>query len=167
MSKVKEQILYYVFNQTGALNSPVVKSLKSKDFLLSDNIIFDTDDSIVKNAMWGACIKINAEVINLLLINCSVDADELEYTLLVQLSNSPPYCCSIGVSNLDLSTVTYYNLSYYYNDNWNDCDMYMYGMFLAGMEKLKDITLSWTKIENIDMLKKMAISYIEYNDARS
>ena len=147
--------------------NPNGKSLKSNDFLLKEKLSFETDNGTVFKNIWGCQISAGEQELNILLGDCSQDEELLEYCLIVQLKDSPPYgaylvynelCCSKRPGDALIACAL--------NENdWLICNTYLQATFLAGMEQIKEIGLSWNKCTNYKRHIEMMKSFIKYHDS--
>lgn len=47
--------------------------------------------------------------------------------------------------------------------NWMQCNSYLQGTFLAAMEQLRDMHLSWSKCSDYNDLYKSALSFLQFH----
>jgi len=150
-----EQIVRHVLANLGAIPSNHVnleksQSLTSKDFLLADKLVFqDPDGKVVKSNVYGCQLLVDKSEIIMLLANCSPEQEYPEFVFLMQLVGTPAYCLHMVYSDhlpkeqqVDNEVMMAVNLN---EKGWMECGTYLQATFLAGMEQMRDIGLSWHK----------------------
>ena len=170
-----EQIVKHIFANLLVIESPYVnkdlsKSLMTKEYLLNDHLSFDCNDEdkdIVKqNNIWGCQISTDNSEFKILLGDCSIDKYVSEYCLLVQLKDSPAYGVYItytdSVFTEDFITEPLIACTLNSTD-WLECNTYLQATFLAGMEQIKELGLSWNKCSNYKDQLNMMKSFIKYH----
>ena len=140
------------------------KSLLSKDFLLKEKLTFEGDNGAISNNIWGCQISSQQQEIKILVGDCSID--EKEYCLLVQLKDAPAYGLYI-VNNytkhtpFDSEPMIAVSIN---NKDWMECSTYLQATFLAGMEQIKDLGLSWNKCSNYSEHYKLMLDFIKFHN---
>jgi len=158
-----EQIVLNVFANLLAIPSDFVDqsgtSIKSKEFLLKEKLSFDVDGETVFGNIWGCQISTGEQELKILLGDCSQDNNLPEYCLVVQLKDAPAYGAYLVYNNSgDVMGMGDALIACALNENdWLICNTYLQATFLAGMEQIKEIGLSWNKCSNykhhIEMMK--------------
>lgn len=161
------QIIKHIFSNLGIignkLNTNYSKSLNSKEFLLNDKIKFElSDGTILNNKVWGCQYTSNNQNLKILLGDCSQDSSDFSYCLIVQLDNSPSYGM---ILNLDPAVENDPLIAYSINNkDWIVCNTYLQATFLAGMEQLKELGLSWNICHSYNEQYQMMLSFIKYHE---
>jgi hypothetical protein len=163
--ELTNQIVKHIFAnlgvlKTGFINMKDSKVLPSKEFLLTDKLIFGDDNGVTKNNIWGCQISSEQQELKILLGDCSPDRNTQEYCLLVQLKDSPAYGLYLIPDSEEESMIA---VSMNGTD-WMECFMFLQATFLAGMEQVRDMGFGWSKCLNykdhLDMMK----SFIKYHE---
>lgn len=163
------EIIQHVFANLGIIQSQFVKldntkSLISKDLLLKEKLIFENDDGTVKNNIWGCQISAEEQEIKILVGDCSSDEDIKSYCLIVKLKDAPAYglCLEYVYSGDDLKKDCPMIAVSVNDKDWMECTTFLQSTFLAGMEQIRDLGLSWSKCLNYDEQYKLMLSFIKY-----
>lgn len=167
-----ENIVRHVFANLAVIPSNFVnldrtKFLMDKDFLLHDKISFVTDnEGVIHNKLWGCQISAEQQEIKILLGDCSQEKDIPEYALLVQLKNAPAYGVYLVYNDLvpdkaDSEPLIACSLD---GKEWLECQTYLQATFLAGMEQIRDIGLSWNKCTNYKIQFESLLSFIKFHN---
>ena len=159
-------IVQHIFSNLGVIPSSYVnlkttKSLMSKEYSLSESLVFeDEEGNVIKNKMWGCQLSSDIQEINILLGNCSLSKEQLEFAAVVQLKDAPAYGVYIvqDVNNESMIGVTINS------KDWMECGTYLQATFLAGMEQIRDIGLAWHKCSDYQSQYKLLLSFIKYHD---
>jgi hypothetical protein len=162
-----ENIVRHVFANLAIIPSAFVnidktKSLMSKDFVLNDTLSFE--GCVVKNKIWGCQVLAEQQELKILLGDCSQERQTPEYCLVVQLKDAPAYgiylvCNSNGEDSEPLIACTLNG------KEWMECQTYLQATFLAGMEQIRDIGLTWSKCTNYKDQYDLMISFIDFHSA--
>lgn len=149
--QLRETIVKHVFANFALIPSDFVnfsktKSLRSKEYLLTERIPFALEDgSEEEKNVWGCQLSVETQEIKILLADCSLEKEIHEYALLVHLKDNPFYgvylVCSDQVDNEPLIGCSMDGTS------WMECTTYLQATFLAGMEQVKDIGFTWDKCD--------------------
>jgi len=167
MNKVlMENIVRHVFSNLAVIPSAFVnidktKSLMSKEFLLNDTLSFENESGIVKNKIWGCQISADQQELKILLGDCSQEKQVPEYCLIVQLKDAPAYGIYLICNSENAESLIACTLS---GKEWMECQTYLQATFLAGMEQIRDIGLSWNKCSDYKDQYDLMISFIDFHN---
>lgn len=165
---LRNTIVKHIFSNFGVIQSKFIdsnktKSLMSNEFLLSKKISYkNTAGNIVKNNVWGCQITLDQKEFKILLADYGQDSSK-EYCLLVQLKNSPAY--GLYILNDEIlgdETMIACTLD---GKQWMECQTFLQATFLAGMEQIKDIGLSWSKCNSYREQFDLILSFIEFYES--
>jgi len=165
-----DQIVVNIFANLLVIPSDFVnpdgKSLKSKDFLLKEQLVFETESGNISKNIWGCQLSAGEQQLKILLGDCSQDKDLQEYCLIVQLKDAPAYGAYLVYNNSgDTRHAGDAIIACSLNENdWLICNTYLQATFLAGMEQIKEIGLSWHKCTDYKNLISKMKSFIKYHD---
>lgn len=164
---LRQEIVKHVYANLGIIASDYVnleksRSLRDKDFLLNEKLSFEGEDGeVINNRVWGCQISAADQEIKILLGDCSEWEDIPEFALIVQLKNAPAYglylVCTEVVNSEGLIACTLNS------KDWMECNTYLQATFLAGMEQMKDIGLSWHKCTKYESQFKLLQSFIKFH----
>lgn len=167
MNKIlKEEIVKHIFANFGIIPSDFVdqsksKSLMNKEFLLSETLTFEDDSGVIHNKIWGCQISADVQEIKILLGDCSSNENIAEYAILIQLKNAPAYgiylICDNTVEAEAMISCTANKA------DWMECSTYLQATFLAGMEQIREIGLSWHKCNDYASQHKLLLSFIKHH----
>jgi hypothetical protein len=163
------EIIKHIFANLAIIPSKFIDlnntiSLRDKKFLLHEKLTFEAEDGQeIKNKVWGCQLSAEQQELKILLGDCTHDSSVSEYCLVVQLKNSPAYGLylrfnDLGESDEPLIACTLDGKS------WMQCNTYLQATFLAGMENLKDLGLSWNKCHDYKDQFELMLSFIEFYD---
>lgn len=170
MSKnLLQEIINHIFNGFSILNpldNGKFKSLKSSEYLLSDKLSFEDEaGNLLKNNVWGVQFKLENNDFKILLGDCSVDKNVLEYALVVKLAENPAYGLYSAYSTTDkvIDSCPLIAVSVD-NQNWMTCNTYFQATFLAGMETAKDLAYTATYCSNYQEHFNILTSFIKFHN---
>jgi len=169
-----EQIARHILANLGVLPASFVdyqksQSLTTKDFLLNQKILFKNENGdIVKNPVYGCQVTIEQRNFTILVGDCSQEQNVPEFCVVVQFAGNPGYglymVCDPELDSESLIAVTVDE------KNWMPCSTFLQATFLAAMEQLKDLGLSWGKCidyqKQYDMLLSMVKFHVAYSEVR-
>ena len=165
--KLRETIVEHVLANLAVIPSTFVsfdksKSLKSKEFLLSDKISFIAiDEKVVENKLWGCQFSADQQDLKILLADCSTDYDTPEYAAVIHLKSQPMY----GIYTLfdpDINQEALIAVSLNGKD-WLECSTYLQATFLAGMENIKELGFPWVKCSDYKEELAALLSFIKFH----
>jgi hypothetical protein len=164
-AKLLEQIVLHIFANFAIIKSDFVnidktKSLLNKDFLLDKNLIFEDDDSEIKNKVWGCQVSSDNQKIIILLGELSLNKDEQEFCLLVKMNNAPTYCLYLNLDDSAYFPMIACSLD---GENWMQCSTFLQASFLAGMERVKDLNFHLNKCNDYEGEFEHMKSFINYH----
>jgi hypothetical protein len=160
-----EAIIKHILSQFGVLPSPHIdlkktKSLLDKDFLLSEKLSFQDEDSkMFKNNTWGCQLLLGQQEVKILLGDCSQDETK-EYCLLVQSKDAPAYGLYLVLDEASeplISVITN-------ETDWFPCPTFLQATFLAAMEQIKDTHLNWSKCVDYRTQYDLMLSFIKHHN---
>jgi hypothetical protein len=164
-----ENIIKHVLSNFGVIPSRFVnhsklKSLMSNDFLLDETLKFkDENDNTFENKIWGCQISSGQQDMKILLGDCATDTSIPEYCLLVQLKSCPAYgLYIINSKELDSEPMIACTLD---GKSWLECGTYLQATFLAGIEQVKDVGISYSKCSNYKELHTYMLSFLNFHEA--
>ncbi len=152
------------------INMAKSKSLMSKEFLLSDKLTFiSSENEELKNNIWGCQISADQQEMKILLGDCTQNKMWPEFCLLIYLKDAPTYGLYLlypelggegsGVMSEPLIAVSMDG------KDWMECSTYLQATFLAGMEQVKDLGLSWSKCTEYLSQFNMMQSFIKFHNS--
>ena len=165
-----QEIINHVFYSFSILKNNNVnnkfKSLNSPEFLLQEKLSFEDDQgNSLSKKVWGVQFKIENNTLKILLADCSIDKDILEYALLVKLEDNPAYglysAYSLTDKPVDGCPLIAVSVS---NNNWMKCNTYFQATFLAGMESAKDVSYTASNCSDYSDHFALLTSFIKYHN---
>ena len=135
------------------------KSLMSKDFLLSENIISRLEDQELSHKVWGCHISVSTKDMIVLLADCTVDKEYPEYAMFVQLTGGPAYGLYLVNNEEDPSAFMALSID---NKSWLECRTHLQASFLVGMENIKHEYLTQEKCANYKAQFDSFLSFIKF-----
>lgn len=169
MSKLTNQVVIHIMDNLGIINLND-KSPTTDAFLIPKTLPFEDSDSKVRNAkLWGGELDISNSKMRFLFADFSESRLERDLFLVVRLDNSPAYAAYLS-----------YDMDDYFDDLepfdsmiafsltpncWLQSNVYIQAMFLAGMEQLRDVSGTFSKISRYDDLVENLMSFIKYQDS--
>ena len=166
MNALTFEIVKHIFENLGVsnkkLNLDSFKSLKDKEFLLNKSLTLVNDQEEVKNKVWGCQQSFGSQLMTMLLADLSIDND-CAYGLIVQLKDSPAYGLYFNLDDKVFDeTVISCTIN---NKDWIICNTHLQATFLAAMEQIKEVGLSWRKAEDYNEQYDLMISFIKNYDS--
>lgn len=166
-----ENIIRHVMANLAIIPSSFVdpdktKSLMSKEYLLTEKLSFESEEEVIKNRIWGCQISLEQQELKFLLGDCSQEKNIPEYCLIVQLKNAPAYGVYLVFNDLVSSQVDSEPLlaCTLNGKEWMECQTYLQATFLAGMEQVRDVGLSWNKCTDYKDQYELMLSFIEFHN---
>lgn len=164
---LREAIVKHIFANLGIVATDYVnpdrtKSLASDEFLLKHSLIFeDENNQTVRNKVWGCQISADIQEIKILLGDCSQYSNVPEYAVLVQLKNAPAYGVYL-ICNPQVDSEALISCTVNFKD-WMECNTYLQATFLAGMEQMRELGLTWGKCVDSDSQFKLLQDFIKFH----
>jgi hypothetical protein len=166
-----ETIIRHVLANLAVIPSSFVdidksKSIMSKEFLLPEKLIFETEEGVeLKNKIWGCQISVEQQELKMILGNCTQEEQLPEFALIVQLKNAPAYGLYLVYNDfvgdqIDGEALISCTLD---GKAWMECQTFLQATFLAGMEQMKDIGLFWSKCIDYKEQYNMLLSFIQFH----
>jgi hypothetical protein len=166
-TELRESIIRHILSGFAVIPSNFVnlsktKSIKQKDFLLTETVAFtDEQGNVTDNKIWGCQSVVEGKEIKILLADCTQDSTLIEYALLISLKDAPTYgiylvddpqnCDSLIACSLD-------------GKEWLECQTYLQATFLAGMEQMREAFISYSKCLNYKDQYKTLLSFIKFHN---
>lgn len=164
--ELTNQIIRHVYNCLGVKlpnkNNKNYSILQDK-FLLNRKVSFEDGD---KKSVWGVNIKVEDEA-SLQILMADLSENSLpEFAMICRLTDSPAYGTYLSyqeyMSEEEESCLDRPFIAISVNEgSWSECNTYMQASFLCGMEKLKEISVPFSKIEDESMVDSL-IKFIEF-----
>ncbi len=160
------EIVKHIFANLGVLNADFINMnnsnvLPSKDYLLTDKLVFGDEGGVTRRNVWGCQISSEQQELKILLGDCSYDASIPEYCLIVQLKDAPIYGLYLCPDNENESMIAV-SVN---GEHWMDCFTFLQATFLAGMEQVRDMGFGWTKASNYKDHLEMMKKFIQYHES--
>lgn len=137
------------------------KSLKSKEYLLTETVSFKLDEETIKNKVWGC--QLAQQDIKILLVDCAVDKSIPEYAFLISVKNQPTYGLYLVYNDTNIDGESLIAVSMNGKD-WLECNTFLQATFLAGMESLKELGLAWEKCTDYKDQLASILSFIKFHN---
>lgn len=162
-----EQIARHILTNLGVIpsssfDSDKSRSLTTQDFLLNQKILFKNEKGdVVKNSVYGCQVFIEQRAFTILVGDCSQEENIPEFCVAVQFTGNPGYgLYMICDPNLDGEALIAVTVD---EKNWMPCTTFLQATFLAAMEQLKDLGLSWEKCTNYQKNYEMLLSMVNFH----
>ena len=176
-SVLTEQIILHILSnllviKPSFIDLSISKPLNSKEFLLKETIDFEIDDEIIKANVYGCQGTVQQQNIKILLTefiyypnldNCHDKYHE--HYLVVNLQDNPSYGLHVLInskSGYDSEPLIGVSLN---NKDWMACNTYLQATFLAAMENIKELGISWNKCSNYSNEYDSLLSFIKFQDS--
>lgn len=171
-STIIQHILANFLIISSSFVSKETQSLVSEDFLLDKTIKFDYDDDFNTKPVssyekiYGTQVSYADQEIKIIFTRIDFD----EYFMIVQLKGSPSYGLYIRSTQDEEER---YPIIYYVDPliacsldgkSWMECQSYLQATFLAAMEQIKDLGLSWNKCQAYQEQYEQLVSFIKFKD---
>jgi len=167
MRKIIQHIMAnLIIMPSDIVNSDKSKSLISNDLLLKNKLNFEEDGIKFQNNIWGCQISAEQQEIKILVGDCAQDKKMPEYCLIVQLKDAPAYglylmFTEVFDESMNPEPMIAVSIN---NKDWMECSTYLQATFLAGMEQIKDLGLSWNKCSNYSENYELMLSFIKFHN---
>jgi hypothetical protein len=158
-----EEIVRHVLGHFAVIPHTIVdldktQSLISPGYLLTEKITFESEGQMFHNKVWGCQLAaINREV-SVLLAECSVSHVH-EWAMIIQPKEAPTYGIYLEDNKVDGHCMLAVSLD---QKEWLECNTYLQSTFLAAMEQVRDMRLSWHKPTEYQEHYKSLRSFIKY-----
>lgn len=170
MNKVlTEQIIKHIFYNLAILSSSTInldktKSLMSKDFLILEKVPFETNIPNINNNIWACQVYTDKHEIKFLLGDCRQEKNVSEFCLLVELKDAPIYGLYLVENKDNISSDPLIACSMDGID-WMECKTFLQATFLAGMEQIRELGLTWKKCPDYQAQYNSMITFIKFYNA--
>jgi hypothetical protein len=174
-----EEIVKHIFSNFAVYPSLYVdfnksKSLMRNEYLLSDKLTFESEGEDSQNSIWGCQLSADTQELKVLLGDCSLTKNLPEMAMVIQLKNLPFYgLYLVGQEQFDPATqieppefidpepMIACSLN---GKDWMECNTFLQATFLAAMEQVRDVGLTWSKCSNYKDQHSALLSFIRYHD---
>lgn len=166
--KLTETIINHIYSNlviipSDYVNQDKTQSILNKNYLLDKTLDFKDSKKSYNNKIW-ACQAISSDkTINLLVADCSLDKEIPEFCLIIKIDDLPSYGCYL-VINEDYNSEALIGCTLDGKD-WLNCSVYLQATFLAGMEQLKDLFLTWKKVTNYNNQFDLLKSFLTFHSS--
>lgn len=161
-----EQIAIHILSELNIIPSTFVdKSQNIRDYLLSEKISFEDEDSKqIKNNVYGVQCNIEQKDLKILVGNCSIEQNIIENAVIIQLQDSPTYGIYYSYSLTEVVDSEVLIAVSVDGKSWINCNIYLQATLLAAMEHTKQIGCFWTKCNNYKAQFNLLTSFINYHE---
>jgi hypothetical protein len=167
--KLTEQIAHHILANFGVLPASFIdwqhtQSLADKQYVMSDKLVFENEDSeTIKNSIYACQVTApGSKELKIVLGDCTEDGGTPEYCLIVHLKDSPTYGVYLFYDHSESEAMIAVNID---NKGWMPCETYLQATFLAGMERIKDLFLTWNKCTEYKEEHQSLLSFIKFHDS--
>ncbi len=164
--ELTKQIIKHVYTCLGIspLDKQQKKSILQKSYLLKKTLSFEGEQ---KN-IWGIQFKVEEDkYLQVIVADCSQN-NTPEYAMMVALKETPSYAtylCYEELAPSDLEVDRPLIACQIKDGLWTECNTYMQGSFLCGMERIRDLVTPFSKLEEESAIDHL-ISFIEFYQDR-
>jgi len=164
--ELTNQIIKHLLNNLGVTDKRSA-SILFDELVIDQKISYEHDDKDYTAKVWACQSSVSNVKITIAYTQFTFSAYETESVLLVNMENCPLYGCYLSINDLDEKRgLSNGNISFSVKDNiWLEATTFMQASFLAGMEQLKDLTVSFDKCKDTQKIFDALVSFIEYYDA--
>jgi hypothetical protein len=164
MTDLLNAIVTHIFHNLKFLDIESKQSICNNNFLSNQTINFEDEDLVAK--IYGVQSLIQSQKFKIAAANVyGSDSPDGLFAFAVQMQDCPTYGCSGFYTDYkkpyDIIEESYLAYQIPNSDNWLMSTPFLQGTFLAGMEQLKEMNISFNKMDNndelFDVLKKFVI----------
>lgn len=168
--RLYQDIVWHIYSNLLIVPSDFIdtrssNSLLDKSYLLDKKLVFQSAESAgVSKNVWGCQLATGNQKIKILCGDCSQD-DSKEYALLISVKDAPIYglySCFNTNRLIDQEAMIAVSTD---GSSWLECNTFLQATFLAGMEQVKELGLSWDKCPDYKEEFNMLKSFIGYHDS--
>lgn len=146
------------------IDSNKTKSLKSKEFLISETLPFEYNEENISNHVWACQISAEKQEVKIILGDCKQENNIKEFCLLVELKDAPIYGMYLVINDdMNISSEPLIACSIDGKD-WMECQTFLQATFLAGMEQIRDAGFSWNKCSEYKNQYNSMLSFIKFHN---
>jgi hypothetical protein len=159
-----EQIVLHIFSQFAIIPSDFVnaektKSLRDKEYQLNDKLDFELENGyVVQNRIWGCQLKVGAQLMSVVLGNCTLEKNEPEFALIFSCQDAPTYGLYLDPGH----SVIGYSMN---GKDWLESTTYLQATFLAAMEQVRELGMKWEKPSNEKDLISTLKTFIHFKNS--
>jgi hypothetical protein len=136
-------------------------SLMDPYYLLDEKINFEVEGVAHKSKIWGCQLVFDNQAIKILLADCSIDKNVLELAMIVQPKDTPTYGLYLTTDPDDSQPMI--AVSPDNGKGWMECNIGLQATFLAAMEQLRDLHMSWNKCVDYKSSYDSMLSFLKFN----
>lgn len=162
--QLTEHIIKHIYKCLGVKlpnKQPLVNSIMQDKYLLDCTVNFDDGQ---KNKIWGVDLKNESGDITILLADCQQESVP-EFACLVKVDGAEAcYGCYLVYAELDAAKELESQPMIAINiggGGWTECNVYLQGTFLVGMERIKDFNCDIVKT-NKEKYYENLLEFIKY-----
>lgn len=165
-NELTNQIIRHVYKNLGVYlpgNKRKDRSITKEQFLLNKKISFEDGE---KKNIWGVSFSVEDNLkFNVLIADLS-DGSLPEYAMICCLTDAPTYGTYLSyqeyLSEEDSFSVDRPMIACNLKDKpWAECNVYMQAAFLCGMEKLKESSYIYSKVDDESIADDL-IKFIDF-----
>ena len=151
------EIINHIFSNLGLTDKKVSTSLMDEQFLTNLTIDFEIDNEEDDKAnVWMASGGDDGSKITLA---CSNFSSLNEIAFIVEIEKCPTYGCFLEKIDDTYNGLIGFSIK---ENVWLPADIYTQALFLAGMEKFKDLTFNFSKCKETKIIYDRLIGFINW-----
>ena len=163
-NRLTEEIIRHVLSCFVVVSNDVDRSglpLNGKDYQLKETILFDTDEGLIKNQVWGIQFIVEQKMFKVLLADTSIDKCP-EYCLLVHLEGLPYYGLYLSTDEDFSQAIIAFSMD---GSSWNECSTFLQATFLAAMEQIREGLFLQAVCEDYKKEHQSLLDFLKFHGA--
>lgn len=145
----------------GETNNQFLFTILDNKYLIDKKLSIELEDNkCLQQNVWALTGKINTSTIKVLAADISVDEEQIEYVLLLQLDELSIYALKLQKSP-NISGTAYVNS----NKHWAELTNLLLAKLLVGIEQLNELFIDYKSMTNYQELYQYLIDYLQYDEA--
>jgi len=169
-TKLTNAIVEHIFDELGITAKQAVP-ITSNEFLTEHTISYTGDNGSDVAKVWACEATINNAKIVMAHTAFRMGDNDKDYALVVDIQDCPLYGCYLSMYDYDshpykdgLITFSLRPKKKSEENAWIETTNYLQATFLAGMENLRDLMVSYSKPKDTNDIFKVLLSFVKHCD---
>lgn len=166
---VKHVFASFAIIPSDFINLDRTKSLMNPEYLLPEKLHFEAEEGPISNKVWGCQLTFMKQDVKILLGDCTIPQPEdhqfrlgpnRSFAMLVSIKDMPIYGLFYDGDEQEPMIACTVDKKV-----WMECTTFLQATFLAGMEQLREVGMSWAKCSNYQDQFQHLSAFIKYHSA--
>lgn len=153
---LKRQIILQIFSRFGVFDRSYSKdTLLSDRYLANTKLVFEVDNKKYENSVWAGQSETHGSIIQFMIGDLT--DDQIEFCLLIQLDNLPPYLIRQSTDKEDEGS-----FFFKVEEHWIEANTETQSRVLTAVEALFSAGTNWQPSKNVENLNKTLKEFLKF-----